>query len=154
MTWSITLDGLALPLRSLQVNRRLNAFTWGAFEVALPVEHIDAALAASVVEVFHDSVSFLSATITEASVTRSSRDCALSVRGRLAHIPASPTHWIIANASKRVDDTGRRVLGVPYIEPTMRPNHTIDDGEQTWTVGAILYEVSTDGEQMRIRETL
>jgi len=160
-------DWLELPMHSFQCRRRLDASTW----VTVVVDYstatraaLDARLAGGGrLSIFsgvrysdgtESSGEFLQAALTRIDDDRQFRRGILTVTGRVIPVAFSATSRTLRGVSMRGMKTNGRRLCECDVDPLLRPNDTVDDGVETWTVGAIDYQISPAFATMLVEESV
>jgi len=157
-------DLLELPLAALQCTRRVNESTWLALTVPAVT---DARLAAMEARLQGQAViyagvatpsgetlgEFLRATLTEVAIARDDRTSAATLTARVILTPFTAGSYTLQSVSERGADAGRRTVTCA-VDPRIRPNDTVDDGNSSWTAGIITYRIDPTTAAMRITEAL
>ena len=158
-------DWLELPMHSFQCRRRLGASTWAVVTVdysAAARAALDARLAAGGrLSIFsgvryadgtEEMGEFLQAALTRIDDEREARRGTMTITGRVIPVAFSATARTLQGVQARGLDSDGRRLCTCAVDPLLRPNDTVDDGAQTWTAGAIDYEISPAGSRMQVSE--
>jgi len=157
-------DLLELPLAALECRRRANESTW----LALTVPAVTEARLAAIVErlqgeaVIYAGVAtpsgetlgeFLRATLTEIAADRDESASGATLTARVIPTPFAAGSYTLQSVSERGADGGRRTVTCA-VDPRIRPNDTVDDGNSSWTAGIITYRIDPTTAAMRITEKL
>jgi hypothetical protein len=157
-------DLLELPLAALQCRRRVNESTW----LALTVPAVTDALLAAIETRLQGQIviyagvatpsgetlgEFLRATLTEVTIARDDRTSAATLTARVIPTPFTAGSYTLQSVSERGADAGRRTV-ICAVDPRIRPNDTVDDGNSSWTAGTITYRIDPTSAAMRITERL
>lgn len=144
---------LELPMSGLQCRRRLGESTWLTVEIPTYSAALAAAIAAVATRELviyagyvaggvETSGEMMRATLTEIRDERDSGRGFIQLTGRVIPTTATVTsHTLPAVRQRGKDDRGRRTVTCG-VDPRIRPNHTVNDGLNTFTVGGILYRIS------------
>jgi streptogramin lyase len=152
------------PLESLQCRRRLGASTWVTVVIPGWSAAMEAAVIAQVgldLRIFAGAVidgtevlgEFLRAVITEYQVDLSPGAASITLTGRVQTPSYSAESRALIGVSERgLDTAGGRVASCAVVDPLIRPNDTVDDGESSWTAGAIVYRLRPGFSEMIVTE--
>jgi len=90
--------------------------------------------------------------ITDITSERTAFDASITIKAREIPIfPAATTHAAPPIARRGLDLRGRRTLTCA-VDSRIRPGHTIQEGSETWTVGATDYRIHPHDAVMEITE--
>ena len=148
--------GLEYPASAIQCRRRLGASTWLDVEIPIYSDADDSVLRASIgsmIEIRSDGASFLSAVLTDVDATWASMSASMRLTGRVQTPSYTQAHRDLASVFERATDNGRRSCRCA-VDPMLRPNDTVDDGETTWTAGIILYRIAPQSAWMTVTEAI
>jgi hypothetical protein len=153
-----------LPFAAIQCRRRLGASTWAVFEVptwsdALQSACEAAAAAGGELVVYAGLVSdgvetrgeFLRAVLTSVEASRRPHRGGLSLTGRVQNPSYTAQSRTLFGVRSRANEDGRRSARCE-VDPLLRPNDTVDDGEESWTVGSIVYRIAPREAWMDVAE--
>jgi hypothetical protein len=156
-------EGLVeLPLAEITCKRRLGASTW--LTVRVPVAdkstrdlctgHIGrdlviySGVAVGEVETLGE---YLHAVLTEVESDWSPQSGGITLTGRVQNPSYTAASRVLAGVQSRGMDNGRHTA-TGSVDPLLRPNDTLDDGADTWTVGAVDVRIGPGISQMRVTE--
>lgn len=153
------LDGGALreiPLASLQCTRRVGASTWLSIECPGSVDlDLGVTLLLKAGYALSDGTEtlgeFLRAIATERAVVRHSAGTLTTLTGRVQNPSYRAQTRTLQGVFRRGAENGKRACECA-IDPLLRPNDTVHDGESTWLAGAIAYRLSPSAGTMHVRE--
>lgn len=154
---------IELPMSGLQCRRRLGESTWLTVEIPTYSTVLAAAIAAVatrelviyagvVMDGVETSGEMMRATLTEIRSEWDGWHGSVQLTGRVTPSTATVTSFSLAGVRQRgKDEQGRRTVTCA-VDPRIRPNHTVNDGLYSFTVGSILYRISPADAVMWIAE--
>jgi len=95
---------------------------------------------------------FLQALMWDIDSDRMPRTGHIKVRGRLIPVSFSPQSVALTGVYRTGFDKELKHFAECDINPNLHPNDTVFDGSQSWTVGAIDYEITTRRAWMKVEE--
>jgi hypothetical protein len=96
---------------------------------------------------------FLRAVITEYQVDLSPGAASITLTGRVQTPSYSAeSRTLMGVAERGLDADGRHVATCAVVDPLVRPNDTVDDGESTWIAGSIEYQIEPGRSTMTVTE--
>jgi hypothetical protein len=151
-------------MAALECRRRVDASTWIGIIIPEVTDTVMTAITARLqgVVVIYAGVAtpngetlgeFLRATLTEIDMTRDGNTSDATLTARVIPTPFTAGSYTLEGVSERGADDGRQVA-VCTVDPRIRPNDTVDDGETSWTAGIITYRIDPTTAVMRITEAL
>jgi hypothetical protein len=151
-------------MAALECRRRVNESTWLGLTVPAVTDLVLSAITARLQgeAVIYAGVAtpngetlgeFLRATLTEIDMTRDGNTSDATLTARVIPTPFTAGSYTLEGVSERGADDGRRVA-VCTVDPRIRPNDTVDDGEASWTAGIITYRIDPNTATMRITEAI
>ena len=148
------------PLASFQCERRLGASTWLYVEIpyydAGALAQLRAAGGELRIMSGYEGLplgEMLMAIVTDTDATETGTGGSIRVTARVQTPYYTPQAVTLHGVTDRTQDNVRRTVRCA-VDPSLRPNDTVDDGEGVWTVGAIKYRVTPLVAQMTVTEAL
>jgi hypothetical protein len=94
---------------------------------------------------------YLRAVLTEVESDWSPQFGGITLTGRVQNPSYTAASRVLAGVQARGMDKGRHTA-TGAVDPLLRPNDTLDDGADTWIVGAVDVRIGPGISQMRVQE--
>lgn len=157
-----TEDLVELPMAEFSCRRRLGASTWLSVVVPITSEslrtlcvgHIDGDLVIYAGYVDGDGEhlgEFLRAVLTDVDSREGAGSGSLVLTGRVQNPSYSPANRTLLGIESKGMDGGLHTARCA-VDPLLKPNDTVDDGDDTWLVGSVDYRISPSASTMMVRE--
>lgn len=162
----VTEDLYELPLAEIVCRRRLGASTWLVCQVPSVNDDIVAACLAhiggelSIYSGITDEAGneqlgeFLRSVLTDVDESWASGTRTLTLTGRVQNPSYTSAERTLLAVETRGSDAGRRRAVCAVVDPLLKPNDTVDDGEETWIAGSIDYRITSSTATMTVIEAL
>jgi hypothetical protein len=151
-----------IPIAELTCKRRKGASTWVVIRSpntsaplrTLCTQHIgrDIAIYAGVMVAGTEVLGqYLRALLTEVESDWDPHSGSLTLTGRVRNPSYSAASRTLAGVQSRGADNDRHTA-IGAVDPALRPGDTLDDGADTWIVGAVDVRIGPGLSQMQVRE--